>query len=107
MSLKINYTVPVSKNVRHMVNLWRIVKNSSKMASEVPDEFNLFGTPLTESDFIINENKLVINENVDYSVMVKGETMDFTPCDVENPEERVLHWSLGRRYLLQGHDEFR
>ena len=42
------------------------------MASEVPDEFNLFGTPLTESDLIINENKLVINENVDYSVMVKG-----------------------------------
>ena len=26
-------------------------------------------------------------------------------CDVENPEERVLHRSLGRRHLLQGHDE--
>ena len=52
-------------------------ENLSKMAAEMPDEFNLFGTPLTESDFIINENKLVINENLDYSVMVKGETMDF------------------------------
>ncbi len=58
-------------------------ENLSKMAAEVPDEFNLFGTPLTESDFVINENKLVINENLDYSAMVKGETMDFTPCDVE------------------------
>ena len=53
------------------------------MAAEVPGEFNLFGTPLTESDFIINENKLVINENLDYSVMVKCETMDFTPCNIE------------------------
>ncbi len=26
-------------------------------------------------------------------------------CDVQNPEERVLHRSLGRRHLLQGHDE--
>ncbi len=26
-------------------------------------------------------------------------------CDVENPEERVLRRSLGRRHLLQGYDE--
>ena len=26
-------------------------------------------------------------------------------CDVENPEERVLRRSPGRRHLLQGHDE--
>ena len=77
------------------------------MAAEVPDEFNLFGTPLTESDFIINESKLVINENLDYSVMVKCETMDFTPCNVEQVVCPILMFITACDIYIKSENECR